>query len=69
MTGMSTFMSREELIKSDLILVMNTRRQIAVQQLLPYERWDRIHLFNRYCFGLDEPVNDPSFMPESVYRS
>jgi protein-tyrosine-phosphatase len=69
MSGYSTFMSKEELMKSDLILVMTTEHLIAVQKLLPYDRWERIQLFNKYCFGLDEPVNDPSDMQESVYRN
>lgn len=68
MTGRSTFRSREVFMNADLILVMTYTHKLEVQNLLPYEHWGRIRLFMEYCFGKDVPVEDPSYMPESVYR-
>lgn len=31
--------------------------------------WGRIHLFMEYCFGKDEPLPDPSYENETVYRT
>lgn len=68
MTGRSTFRSREVFMAADLILVMTYTHKLEVQNLLPYEHWGRIRLFMEYCFGKDVPVEDPSYMPESVYQ-
>lgn len=67
MDGLSTFRSEETLKKADLILVMSRTHQLEIQNLLPYERWGCIRLFMEYCFDKDVPVEDPSYMPESVY--
>lgn len=67
MTGKSTFRSREVFMNADLILVMTYTHKLEVQNILPYEHWGRIRLFMEYCFGKDLPVEDPSYMPESVY--
>ena len=68
MTGTSTFMSKDTLMEADLILVMTYTHMMEVRNILPHYRWGAIRLFNEYCFGKDIPVNDPSFMPEPVYR-
>lgn len=68
MTGTSTFMSKDTLMEADLILVMTYTHMMEVRNILPHYRWGAIRLFNDYCFGKDIPVNDPSFMPEPVYR-
>ena len=68
MTGTSTFMSKDTLMEADLILVMTYTHMMEVRNILPHYRWGTIRLFNEYCFGKDIPVNDPSFMPEPVYR-
>ena len=68
MTGHSTFRSCEVFMKADLILVMTYTHKLEVQNILPYERWGRIRLFMEYCFDKDVSVEDPSYMPESVYR-
>lgn len=67
MSGFSTFMDKDTLMQSDLILVMTYSHLVAVQSILPYERWHTIKMFNQYCFGIEEPLNDPSYMPENVY--
>ena len=68
MTGTSTFMRKDALMEADLILVMTYTHMMEVRNILPHYRWGAIRLFNEYCFGKDIPVNDPSFMPEPVYR-
>lgn len=68
MTGTSTFMSKDTLMEADLILVMTYTHMMEVRNILPHYRWGAIRLFNEYCFGKDIPVDDPSFMPEPVYR-
>ena len=68
MTGTSTFMSKDALMEADLILVMTYTHIMEVRNILPHYRWEAVRLFNEYCFGKDTPVNDPSFMPEPVYR-
>ena len=68
MTGTSSFMSKDALMEADLILVMTYTHMMEVRNILPHYRWGGVRLFNEYCFGKDTPVNDPSFMPEPVYR-
>ena len=58
----------DALMEADLILVMTYTHMMEVRNILPHYRWGAIRLFNEYCFGKDIPVNDPSFMPEPVYR-
>ena len=72
MEGESTYRTTKALASSDLILCMAFSHVTAVQNLLPNERWDRIKLFNAYCFSGDEMlrdrnVEDPSFQSEYVY--
>lgn len=69
MTGTSTFRSKEVFMNVDLILVMTYSHKLEVQNVLPYEHWSRIRLFMEYCFDKDVAVEDPSHMPENVYRS
>lgn len=66
--GMSNRMTRSILEQSDLIIVMTYLHKIKVEDCLPYEQWGKIHLFLDYCFGVDESLDDPSHMPEQVYR-
>lgn len=68
MDGTSTFRSEEILKRADLILVMTHSHRLEMQNLMPYERWGCIRLFMEYCFDKDIPVEDPSYMPESVYH-
>lgn len=66
--GKNRYMTKEELSDADLILVMTFHHQLQVQNVLPYHRWGSIRLFNEYCFGLDQPVADPSHHDEFVYE-
>lgn len=66
--GMNRYMTSEDLKDMDLILVMTMQHKIQVQNKLPYHRWGCIRLFNEYCFGIDQPVDDPSHCPEAVYE-
>lgn len=67
MDGVSTFRTKEILEKADLILVMTYTHKLEVQNIIPYEYWGRIRLFMDYCFDKEIPLEDPSYMPESVY--
>lgn len=66
--GMSSRMTRSLLEQSDLIIVMTYLHKVKVEEYLPYEQWRKIHLFLDYCFGINESLDDPSHMPEQVYR-
>lgn len=66
--GLSQQMTRSLLEQSDLIIFMTYQHKSKAEAMLPYEYWGRIHLFMDYCFGKDISLNDPSHMPEHVYR-
>ena len=68
MEGRSQVMTREVLERADLIIVMTFAHKFKLESFLPSEYWNRIHLFMEYCFGLEVPIDDPTFMPESIYR-
>ena len=40
-----------------------------VTRVMRYENWDRIVLFNDYCFGNRTDLRDPHYQTEYVYRT
>lgn len=66
--GLSKQMTRSLLEQSDLIIVMTYMHKSKVEAILLNEHCDRIHLFMDYCFGKDISLDDPSHMPEHIYR-
>lgn len=67
--GKTTKATSERLDAMDLILVMTDGHKEEVKRLTRYDHWDRIHLFIKYCLGKDEPLPDPSYENETVYRT
>ena len=69
MEGTTTQATSEQLDVMDLILVMTDGHKEEVKRLTRHDHWDRIYLFMEYCFGKDEPLPDPSYENETVYRT
>ena len=69
MGGKAVPMTRELLNAADLIIVMTALHRDQVTRLLDYDHWDRIALFNDYCFGEKTDIRDPHFQTEHVYRT
>lgn len=59
----------EKLNAMDLVLVMTDGHKEEVKRLIKHEHWNRIYLFMEYCFGREEPLPDPSYENETVYRN
>lgn len=68
MGGKAIAMSEELLDSADLILVMTDRHREEVTRILKYDNWNRIRLFNEYCFGTHTDVPDPHYQTEYIYR-
>lgn len=66
LTGKSKCISQEMLDSADYIICMEHFHVVEVQKRLPYVRWNRIHLFNEFCFeertGLPDPSGDTGYM-------
>lgn len=58
----------QEVECADIILAMSVYHRNELTKILPYNRWDRIHIFNEYCTGDKAEVPDPFFQTEAVYR-
>ena len=67
-TGKTKHMTSEQLREADLILAMTPRHERCIHQWIIGDKLETIHLFMDYCFGLAEPVQDPSGQSEEVYR-
>lgn len=68
--GGKAIQGTEELLNTaDLIIVMTQYHHDQVTGILKYDNWDRIHLFNDYCFGEKTGLCDPHCLTEHVYRT
>ena len=68
LTGTTTHMTREALMRADRIIVFDDHHRNAVTRVLDYGHWDCIVLFNKIAFGTDTPVEDPHFQSAAVYE-
>lgn len=66
--GIARQVTREELNASDLVVVMDCKNYVDVQQLMNYDKWNRLHLFLEICFGDNNSLMDPTFDTEERYR-
>ena len=67
--GQRTHMTKDILMKSDLILVMDYNNYMKVTGTIDSPYWDKVHYFMKYCFGIkDAAVVDPSGMCEDEYK-
>lgn len=69
MGGKAILMSEELLNSADLIIVMTKRHKTEVSRLMKSDHYDRIVLFNDYCFGDSSDLTDPHYKTEFVYRN
>ncbi len=69
MGGKAIPMSTTLLDSADLIIVMTNRHREEVTRLLCFDHWNRIILFNDFCFGEQSDLPDPHFQTEYVYRT
>lgn len=69
MGGAAFAMSEDLLNSADLIIVMTEHQRNEVTRVLAYSHWDRIVLFNNYCFGVRNDLADPYFQSIAVYEN
>lgn len=69
MGGMAVPASEDILNDADLAVVMTQHHRDQITRILKYENWNRIVLFNDYCFGEKTDLTDPHFQTEHVYRA
>lgn len=69
MGGKAVPMTAEHLNSADLIIVMTEHHKHQVMRLLAQSHWNRITLFNYYCFGESTDLPDPHYQTEYVYRT
>lgn len=67
MGGMAVQATEELLNDADLIVVMTSRHRDQITRIIKYDRWNRIILFNDFCFGEKTDLSDPHFQTEYVY--
>ncbi len=67
MGGIAVQATEELLNSADRIIVMTKLHHEEVTRLLNYDHWDRIVLFNEFCFGDASDLHDPHFQTEYVY--
>lgn len=68
LTGVTTYMTRELLMKADLIITFSHAHRDAITRILDYSHWNRIVLFSQLAFGVPEEVVDPNFQTTNVYH-
>lgn len=69
MGGMAIQATEELLNTADVIIVMSQHHHDQVTRILKYDKWNRIVLFNEYCFGEKTDLTDPHFQTEHIYRT
>lgn len=69
MGGMAVQATEEILNDADVVVVMTQYHHDQVTRILKYDNWNRIVLFNDYCFGEQTDLADPYFQTERVYRT
>lgn len=69
MGGMAVPASEEILNDADVVIVMTQHHRDQITRILKYDNWNRIALFNDYCFGEKTDLPDPHYQTEHVYRT
>lgn len=69
MGGIAIPATEEILNDADMVIVMTQHHRDQVTRILKYDNWERIVLFNDYCFGEKLDLSDPNFHTEHVYRT
>lgn len=69
MGGMAVPASDEIFNDADVVVVMTQHHRDQVTRILKYDNWNRIVLFNDYCFGEKTDLPDPHYQTEHVYRN
>lgn len=69
MGGKAVPMSQEILNSADAVVVMTQHHRDQVTRILTYDHWERIILFNDFCFGESTDLPDPHYQTEHVYRT
>lgn len=69
MGGMAVQATEDILNSADVVVVMTRHHHDQVTRILKYDNWNRMVLFNDYCFGEKSDLSDPHFQTEHVYRT
>lgn len=69
MGGMAMLATEEILNDADVVIVMTQHHRDQITRILKYDNWNRIALFNDYCFGEKTDLPDPHYQTEHVYRT
>ncbi len=67
MGGKAVMMTAELLNTADHIIVMTRHHKTEVMRLLDPLHWNRIALFNDFCFGEFSDLPDPHYQSTQVY--
>lgn len=68
MDGVTTYMSRNSLLKADLIIGFEQEHYNMITRELDYSHWNRVHLFGEIA-GLEcKCVEDPHYQSAAVYK-
>lgn len=68
LTGTTTFITREALLRADIIIVFQADHRTAITYELDYDHWDRIVMFDKIAFGTDTEVEDPHFQSAEIHN-
>lgn len=69
MGGMAVPATEEILNDADMVIVMTQDHRDQITRILTYDNWNRIFLFNDFCFGEKTDLPDPHYQSEHVYRT
>lgn len=69
MGGMAVPAAEDILNDAGKVVVMTQHHSDQVTRILKYDNWDRIVLFNDFCFGEKTDLPDPHYQSEHVYRT
>lgn len=67
MEGTTTAMTRDGLMKADIIVVFEKHHRYDITKVLEYSLWDRIVMFDMAAFDKDDIVEDPHDQAAEVY--
>lgn len=68
MDGETAYMTRDELIKADVIIVFSQEHRNKITRVLDYVLWDRIVLFDKLAFDKTTEVDDPHYQSVAFYE-
>src|SRR5574344_857392 len=66
--GEAIYMGEVNWKEGSLIIIMSEYHRNELTKVVPYDKWNKIKLFNAYFLGKTGEVPDPHHQTEAVYR-